>query len=145
MKEKILNIRKPETASAVGHELLVMQKIKPAICKECGEVYIEPSLIEDFIDGVCLPCRVEKECNELYAEWDRELKILNERLNTNYDFDSFCEACYLEMISRNDLKGLEELKQIHKDEAGRRFEREYGDDEKDFEIQLDLFAENLPF
>ncbi len=63
----------------------------------------------EFIDEICDECIYKKhaeEDNEFYKE---ELKILNQRLDTNFNFKSFSNACHHEQIDGKDLKDCPKL------------------------------------
>lgn len=63
-------------------------------CSHCHDEYTEP-FIEDFQNGICLPCQV----NIWHEQWEKdvesELKRFNEKMGTAYDFDSFCYECWM--------------------------------------------------
>lgn len=62
-------------------------------CTNCRDVYNEP-FVSDFENGICLPCQAQI----WHCEWERdvekELVRFNEKLGTEYDFDSFCFDCW---------------------------------------------------
>jgi len=62
-------------------------------CRKCKEVY-ESRFVEDFVEGVCLPCQVEASRREWEMAVDGELELINEALNADYDFNSFCFDCW---------------------------------------------------
>src|SRR5689334_21941166 len=63
-------------------------------CKVCREVY-EEKFVEDFEHGICLPCQVEASRVEWEKKADAELRLVNEALNEEYDFNSFCFDCWV--------------------------------------------------
>lgn len=63
-------------------------------CRECKEVY-EEKFVEDFENGICLPCQVEASRLEWEKKTEGELSIINEALNAEYDFNSFCFDCWV--------------------------------------------------
>jgi hypothetical protein len=62
-------------------------------CTNCKEVFAEP-FIEDFENGICLPCQV----NTWNDQWNRhveaELVKFSEKIGAVYDFDSLCFDCW---------------------------------------------------
>lgn len=62
-------------------------------CKSCKEVY-EEKFVEDFEHGICLPCQVEASRLEWEKKTDAELNVINNTLNADYDFNSFCFDCW---------------------------------------------------
>lgn len=76
------------------------------ICKLCHETYTEPLLI---IGDICLDCYEKKYDDEKDEEYKEELKILNEKLRTNFNYQSFRSACHHELIDGKDLKNCPKL------------------------------------
>jgi hypothetical protein len=62
-------------------------------CKVCKEVY-EAKFVEDFENGICLPCQSQARHEEWEKKTDGELQVVNESLNAEYDFNSFCFDCW---------------------------------------------------
>ena len=62
-------------------------------CRECKEVY-EAKFVEDFENGICLPCQVEASRQEWEKKTKGELALINQTLNAEYDFNSFCFDCW---------------------------------------------------
>lgn len=65
-----------------------------ATCTICRESYSEP-FIEDFENGICLPCQVNKWNEEWEKDVENELLILNAKLESDFDFNSFCYQCWM--------------------------------------------------
>lgn len=63
-------------------------------CGNCKEVFAEP-FIEDFENGICLPCQAQIWHDEWEKDVESELLLFNAKLNTSYDFDSFCYDCWV--------------------------------------------------
>lgn len=62
-------------------------------CKACKEVY-EEKFVEDFENGICLPCQSQARHDEWEKKTEGELTLINKALNAEYDFNSFCFACW---------------------------------------------------
>ena len=62
-------------------------------CNHCKELYTEP-FIEDFQNGICLPCQAQIWADEWEVDVEKELVIVNAKLGTTYDFNSFCFDCW---------------------------------------------------
>lgn len=63
-------------------------------CNICKESYSEP-FIEDFKNGICLPCQAQIWSDEWERDVENELLKLNEKLGTAYNFDGFCYECWV--------------------------------------------------
>jgi len=63
-------------------------------CRKCKEIYDE-KFVEDFENGICLPCQVEASRKAWEKKTERELSIINATLNAEYDFNSFCFDCWM--------------------------------------------------
>lgn len=62
-------------------------------CKVCKEVY-EEKFVEDFENGICLPCQSQSCHEEWKKKTEAELMVISKTLNTEYDFNSFCFDCW---------------------------------------------------
>lgn len=65
-----------------------------AQCTICKEVYSEP-FIEDFQNGICLPCQAQIWHDEWERDIEKELLKLNAKLGTHFNFDTFCNTCWV--------------------------------------------------
>jgi hypothetical protein len=63
-------------------------------CRECKEVY-DKKFVEDFENGICLPCQSWARHEEWERKTGEELKVVSEILNDEYDFNSFCFDCWV--------------------------------------------------
>lgn len=63
-------------------------------CTNCNEVFDEP-FIEDFQNGICLPCQVNQWNDEWNRDVEAELVRFNAKLGTTYNFDAFCYECWM--------------------------------------------------
>lgn len=78
-------------------------------CKKCCEEY-GPEFDEDFINEICLPCRVDEEMEEENRKELKELERWNKKYNRNYSQEEFSSKIY--EIDINELKGFPLLKEI---------------------------------
>lgn len=86
------------------------------VCVCCKEAYTNPSLIEDFENGVCLPCQVNLSEEKKDAETQRQLDIYNSLAKTAYnitDVNAFYIDCGEGFIKRSDLLTLPNLLEIY--------------------------------
>jgi hypothetical protein len=65
-----------------------------AQCTICKDEYAEP-FIEDFENGICLPCQANIWNEQWNKDVEDELLKLNAKLGTSFDFDSFCYDCWV--------------------------------------------------
>lgn len=65
-----------------------------ATCTICRESYSEP-FIEDFQNGICLPCQSNIWNEQWNKDMESELVKFNEKLGTSYTFDAFCYECWM--------------------------------------------------
>lgn len=63
-------------------------------CIQCHDEYAEP-FIEDFQNGICLPCQAQQWHDEWERDVEKELAKLNAKLGAAYDFDAFCYECWI--------------------------------------------------
>lgn len=64
-----------------------------AECSNCKEVFKEP-FIEDFQNGICLPCQAQQWSDEWDRDVESELATFNAKIGAAYDFDAFCYDCW---------------------------------------------------
>lgn len=113
-------------------------------CKTCNNDY-DSSFDEDFIDGECLPCSSQKEFDKYCADEAKEFNKYNKKYNTDFDDDSFYNACYREEIDLTTLKGFPKIRSIAEYADRIKKEIEYYDNIRKNK-QLDLFeSDDLPF
>jgi hypothetical protein len=116
-------------------------------CKECKETY-GSGFDEDFVNGVCLPCRAQKEHDEYVLKEAKELERFNKKNRTDYDDNSFYYACDAGEIVFSQLKGFPKLKDVWNYSDRRKKEIAYYDElrkNKQLEMFDNMNGEDLPF
>ena len=114
-------------------------------CKICDEDY-EKIFDEDFINGECLPCRSQRECDEYNAAEAKELERYNKKYGTDYDDNSFYYACDADEIEASTLKGFPKLRNTKKWNDDLKAEIDYYDKiRNEKQLELNLYGDDLPF
>lgn len=83
------------------------------VCLRCHENYPQ-ELDDDFIDGVCLPCRATVEHDEWCKKEEAQLRKYNKNYGTDYqDADCFFIACEGGEVDRGTLKRFPMLRSLY--------------------------------
>ena len=121
-------------------------------CASCKETY-ESAFDEDFIEGICLPCRSQAEHDAWVAEENRQMELYNKKFNTGYTYSTFWDACENGKIETQTLKGFPRMREIYDYAQAIQAEYNYWEYKTEYERihgkQGDLFNnpedDDLPF
>ncbi|EKO77710.1 hypothetical protein LEP1GSC068_2952 [Leptospira sp. Fiocruz LV3954] len=81
-------------------------------CRVCEEEYTD-GFDNDFIDGECLPCRANRECDEYEKAEAEELKLFNKMHDTDFTEQDFYFACYYKKIKLKTLGEFPKLQDVY--------------------------------
>ena len=105
------NITTEHSDEAVTPRFCKGAVISGASCLHFSE-WFEEKFVEDFIDGICLPCQ-----SQLFIENEDRLDLeclakYNKKHKTSYTIDSFWEAAQNDEIEKSSCKGFPRMREI---------------------------------
>lgn len=105
------NLNENQSNEAPQPLLRVGGVISGAFCSHCYELF-EKKFVEDFVDGVCLPCQ-----SQIFIENEDRLDLeclakYNKKHKTNFTIDSFWESAQNGEIEKSTCKGFPRMREI---------------------------------